>query len=377
MLARSLHWEGKRQNVSAGENHGFDEGAEGFPLAHLNAVRLLVVALVGAGYASTMARGPGAPEWAHHLGYDPSWFGLQVLFFLSGAMAWRSVEAGRRGWRYLGSRVRRTLPVLALYTLAVVSVLYPALCQAGALDAAGLWRLAAYFGETVTLISPGGPMPGALDDAAYACLLQGTVWTLRWGAALHLCTLFAARLRPNGVSVGRLAIAALALNVLGVGAYVWLGARWLEPIAPGLRLAYPWVLGIAAFSFRHRLPRTPGSYAIATLILLGLGGAHQQLLGWSPAVEILGTVAWCAAALGLMRLRPSLVSHVPPLALPVYLGVWPTAQTILYLQPDIPTGALIGATLLVSVALAYASSVVLSGVFKPPAASQLKRPRTA
>ena len=51
-------------------------------LSRLNAVRLIVVTLIAIGYASTMSIGPGSVEWLNTFGYDPSLYGLQVLFFL-------------------------------------------------------------------------------------------------------------------------------------------------------------------------------------------------------------------------------------------------------------------------------------------------------
>lgn len=351
--------------------------ANALPLGALNAVRLLLVLMIGAGYASTMALGPGYAEVGRHVGYDPSWFGLQVLFFLSGFMAWRSVSLGRTGLRYMRSRVRRTLPVLALYTLAVVSVLYPALCQPGALDAGGLGRLALYLGKTVSLVSPGGPMPGALDEAAYMCLLQGTVWTLRWGALLHVATLALARFRPGPRGLAGLGALALLVNFAGVGAYIWADWTWLEPAAPGLRFAYPWIFGALCFAVQDRMPRGAGTFVVLALLLFGLAGAHDSYAAWSPVIEMLGTFGWCALALALLRSDPRLLRACPPLALPVYLGVWPVAQTVLYAQPDIATPTLIGATLGISVVLGYASFIGLSGVLRPPAANQLKRPRTA
>lgn len=347
-------------------------------VTRLNAVRLLAVLCVGVGYGSTMAIGPGTAEWLAHLGYDPSWFGLNVLFLLSGFMAWRSVSEGRTGLTYLRSRARRTLPALALYTLAVASVLYPLLCNPERLDADGIGMLLLYVTKTVTLVSPGGVMPGALDEQPYMCLLQGTVWTLRWGAVLHLGTLVLHR-----VTAGRtkhlLIAAAGSVAAYWVAASLFAGGQIdaLEPVTPALRFSYPWLLGASVFALRHRLPRTGAGWGIVALLLMGLAGLHHEFAGWSPLIDVLATSSWASVALALLHTRARWLRGWPPLALPVYLGLWPVAQTLLYLVPTLSVTGLILLTLAVSVGLAATVYWVSSGVFRPPAASQLKRPRTA
>jgi len=52
-------------------------------------------------------------EVLRHLGYDPSWFGLQILFCLSGYLAVRSLTRHGSSLRYLTSRVLRTGPFLS------------------------------------------------------------------------------------------------------------------------------------------------------------------------------------------------------------------------------------------------------------------------
>ena len=89
------------------------------PLHNLNAIRILIVLMIGFGYASTMPIGPGSAEWGRHLSYDPSWFGLQILFFLSGLMAWRSLSEGRTGWTYLRSLVIIYMAFIEIYTIVL------------------------------------------------------------------------------------------------------------------------------------------------------------------------------------------------------------------------------------------------------------------
>ena len=345
------------------------------PLHSLNAVRVLLVLAVGFGYASTMGRGPSETEWLSHLGSDPSWYGLQALFFLSGFLGWRSLERGRTGLRYLRSRALRTLPVLALYTTAVVTLIYPLICAPGTMGGEAVARLAVYWAETVSLFRPGGVMPGALDEAAYACLIQGTVWTLRWGAVAHL-----ALVCSHAVGLRRpalLAAAALSTVAMIVLSPIFLrgGMGELSALAPGVRFAYPFLLGACAFAFRDHLPRRGRNWLAIALGFAAIG-VLTQLMGLSAATEIGGTLAWCALAMAGLHARPRLLRDWPALTLPLYLGIWPAAQLWLLARPDISTSVLIALSLGSALVLAYVV-VWSSRVLSPPAANQLKSPRTA
>ncbi|MGB3455509.1 MAG: hypothetical protein WBA35_04050 [Litorimonas sp.] len=324
-------------------------------LERLNMVRLVVVLLCGLGYASTMAIGPGAREWLNLFGYDPSLYGIQVLFFISGWLAWRSLESGRGVRAFIASRARRVLPWVALYTLIVVAVLYPVLCDHDAARLKSSLELGAYFLKTLTLIQPGQPMPGALDNALYACELQGTIWTLRWGAIafVGLLALHALRIRQRWV-YGTIFLALLAAHV---GANVYTdrsGSAVLEPVIPGLRLAFPFILGVIVRQNARHLPGSAKGWGMIALVALGAAASHYSLLPWSYAIEPLAMIGWGALAMSVLHSRSALVANWPAIVVPVYLGAWPIAQTWLFAHPDITVPALVVTTLATTVALALA-----------------------
>ncbi|WP_298916125.1 hypothetical protein [uncultured Algimonas sp.] len=323
-------------------------------LSRLNAVRLIVVALIGLGYASTMPVGPGAREWLNLFGYDPSLFGLQVLFFLSGWLAWRSLASGRSLLEFTASRARRILPWVALYTLIVVALLYPALCDHGAAgrkDTVGLLR---YFIETVTLIRPGQPMPGALDEARYGCLLQGTIWTLRWGALAYagLLVLHALGARHWDWYAGLL-VAGVAAHIGVDGWTDRTGSDLLGPAIPGLRLAVAFLLGVLVRQFRFAPLLRGRAWAVVSAICLGAAYLHFHVLPWSRAIELLAMSGWCALAMAVLQARGAWLRGWPDIVLPAYLGVWPLAQLILALRPDISVAALVVATLAAAFGTAF------------------------
>lgn len=325
-------------------------------LRNLNAIRILVILFIGLGYSSTMPIGPDAEEILRTFGYDPSWYGIQILFFLSGWLAWRSLMQGRSIRSFILRRVRRIFPWLAFYTAIVTVILYPILCAPDAPVQLNATALALYFFKTVSLISPGTPMPGALDDAAYVCLLQGAIWTLRWGALAYFGLLFAFLLGLRSPLV------LLALLLLTLIAHIALAysppntsLSGLLPLAKtGLRLGYAFLLGVVVYAGQAKLPRRALPWLLLAGGFVGSAGLHYAFLPWTPMIEILATFGFCALAMAGLHGRTAIFSNWPNLVLPTYLGVWPTAQTLLYLMPEIEVGRLILMTLALSVGLAWA-----------------------
>jgi peptidoglycan/LPS O-acetylase OafA/YrhL len=343
-----------------------DAADDGHFFARLNAVRMIVVSFISVGYASTMAIGPHAREWLNLFGYDPSLFGLQVLFFLSGWLAWRSLSQGRRLRAFILSRATRTLPWLALYTLIVTAILYPFLYDPAAPTIKTGAQLALYFIETVTLINPGDAMPGALESAHYAGLLQGSIWSLQWGAIAFagLLGAYLIGLRHRLIYLSLFAAAVCA----HVGVNAWsdsTGSDLLFPLIPGLRLAFPFLLGIVAYGWRDRLPARSSGWLLIALITLGAASIHYYGLRWSYAIEITAMTGWCALAMAGLHSRGRWLQHWPNLALPVFLGVWPTAQTVYALAPGISVPALVAVSLSLAVGLA-ATFYALARIIRRP-----------
>lgn len=335
-----------------------DDSPETHGLQNLNAVRLIIVIMIGIGYASTMSIGPHAPELLRLFGYDPSWYGLQLLFFLSGWLAWRSLSQGRSIRDFLSSRIKRTLPWVALYTFFVAAILYPAFCDPNAPTELNPASLALYFFKTVSLIDPGGPMPGALDHAHYMCLFQGTVWSLRWGgiAYIGLLCFWSIGFRSR-LAIASLFIVALASHLGGSAWTLQTGSDALAPLAPGFRLAYAFMLGATVYAFRSKLPSTAAGWLLISLFCLLLGGVQYFLLPWTHMVEVTTTIGLAALSLVLFYSRGLGLKDWPNLILPTYLGIWPITQTVLALNPNISV------TMLIICALTFALTLALGIVF--------------
>ena len=347
-------------------------------LRRLAAVRTITAIALVFGYSSTMNRGPGAAEWGRLFEYEPSLFAVQVLFFLAGWLALRSLHRHGSGWKLLRSRARRNLPLLAVVTAIVAFVLYPLIAPGDA--PMGLGERLGYFVQTVSCADPGQPMPGALDDAHYACLLQGAIWTFRWGALAYIGT---ALLWHVGLLRGRglVTLGAASGTVAYFGLHFYLaklgapdGSRLFDASA-GLSLAYPFAVGMAAFAWRDRLPAS----LLPAVALLAVACANYLFLPWTPLIPILSTLALCWLALHLVEHgRAGWLEDWPDHALPLFVVNWPLCQTLLWLFPDISTGSLVASTLAGSLlfALALRAPQRLRRPFSPPAFSQAKTART-
>lgn len=339
-------------------------GADGF-LPRLNAVRLFVVAMIAFGYATTMPVGPDKYETGQVFGYEPSWIGIQILFFLSGILAYRSISAGRIGLDYLKSRVLRIFPMLLAITLTTVFVIYPMLGKPLS-SAQDYIALAEYFFMTVTCLDPGRQLPGLLDDSLYACLIQGGIWTLRWGLLIHIGTAVASRfeflMRP------RLILAAGITSMLAYAAYSYAAAKLHLGATPspiiGLHFSYMFLLGMALWAYRERLPRnSKTNYAIAGA-LFTFAGLNYFMMPWTSFIEVcltlsLGLAAWTLATSQTRKL--AFLDNWPHLAIGLYLLNWPTTQVLLHVFPELNSTTLPMASLPMSLALTVLSHWALTG----------------
>lgn len=342
-----------------------DAGLDNALLKRLNGVRLIVIILIAIGYASTMAVGPQAKEWLHFLGHDPSWYGIQVLFFISGWLAWRSLTSGRGIKAFIRTRAMRTLPWVAMYTFVVAAILYPILCDHDAPAIKGTLDLTLYFVKTVTLIDPGGPMPGALDHALYACLLQGTIWTLRWGVIAYVGLICLSWLRPGPRSLSVLFVLCIMVHI-AVGSWsLQTGSDVFRPMLPGLRLGYAFLGGVWIRSMEPSLNLRWKGWLLTSLICLGLAAAHYYAITWTHMIEVMASLGLCALAMALLRSPFSVLTGWPNLTLPAYLGIWPVAQLVVYLDPTVAVAIVVMTTLAAILSLALILRLAGDRLFRP------------
>lgn len=348
------------------------------PLTRLNAVRTIIVLIIAIGYASTMSPLSGKYEVLRHLGYDPSWFGLQILFCLSGYLAVRSLTRHGSSLRYLSSRVLRNGPLLVAYTLAAVTVLYPIFCKTDASLAEETVKLTSYFFKTVLCIDPGARLPGLLDDAKYMCLIQGAIWTFRWGALAHIAMAIGWRFNILKSKYVLLALAVSSTVFYGVAGY-FAAKNGLESTFPafaGIRLAYAFLAGTALYGWQDKLPKTGLKKAGMLVGLLSFAAVQYAYLPWTPAIEITGTLFWTYLAIVIIQTPMRVTAWMnnwPNIVLGLYLGNWGVSQTLLLMYPELHGWPLIGASVIVTTLIAAAAHAAISGHINRWAATALRR----
>lgn len=319
--------------LNAAQRHSY-----AVPLHGLAALRILIVAAIGLGYASTMQLGPQTAEIGRHWGYDPSWYGIQMLFILSGFLAARSMSQGRSVREFFLSRIWSIWPALIVATLISVLIIYPIMCMPDAPVRMSTGDLTVYFFKTIFLIDPGGQMPGLLDDAKYMCLLQGAIWTLRWGFLLHIAFLIGWKMRilQNSKIVFALCVAAIA-SYVGLVDYAVSNAAFgskIDPFLPAMRLGYAYLVGVTLLVWQNALRFNKRRILVSSAAIALTATGFHLWLPWSSTQEILGVAFWLTLSFGFLHNAPQFMQRCPRLAPVLYVSIWPTAQLIVALMPN-------------------------------------------
>jgi len=342
---------------------GTVEGQYRLPLHGLAALRIFLILAIGLGYASTMGVGMDAPELGRHWGYDPSWFGVQMLFILSGFLAMRSMSQGRTIGVFALSRIKSLWPALIGATLISVLIIYPIMCAPDAPVQMGAGDLTLYFLKTIFLIDPGQLMPGLMDDALYMCLLQGAIWTLRWGLILHIGFLLGWTLQifRNRKLTFALCIAVIALHIGVVDQAIKNESfkELVEPIFPGIRLGYAYLIGVTLYSWQGHLRLNKRRVLISSSAIALLATINYHLLPWTAAQEILGVAVWLTLGLGFLHNAPKALAACPRLAPLLYVSIWPAAQIIVALNPSLGMYGGVALSILTACAAALALYALL------------------
>lgn len=341
------------------------------PLHGLAALRIVIVLIIGLGYASTMGFGGDTAEWGRLWGYDPSRYGIQLLFIFSGFLAARSMANGRSYKDFFRSRIRNLWPALIAATLFSVCIIYPLMCAPDAPVRMTLGDLAAYTAKTVFLIDPGARMPGLMDEAKYMCLLQGAIWTLQWGLILHVGFLLGwfMRLLRNRIVTLSSTIIAIALYVTLIDTSLTDPAftTIVEPVLPGIRLGYAYLIGATAYQWQDQLRLNCSRILVASVVITALTCGFYLILPWSSLLEVMGTLTWLTLSFGFLVTAPQMLERCPRLAPMLYVSIWPAAQIVVSLTAGMSQLSIIGFSISLAIASAGVMFILLTEARVQPA----------
>jgi len=329
-----------------------------FSWVKLNALRVLIMLLIAMGYASTMPMGPGSPEILAHLGYDPSWLGVQLLFFISGLMAMASVTRHGSAQKYLTSRMVRNAPLLIVVTLITVLLIYPVFGVHSGSFSETAKKLGMYFFGTISCFKAGEPLPGLLDDAKYMCLIQGAIWTLKWGLMAHIAVATAQYLNLFKyralILFGALLSIASYFSIQSLNTHTETAVN--HSLILGNRLAWPFLSGMAIYAYRDKLSNSTALNLLGAALFFTLAVTWYYNFFWSHAIEILLTMGWMGMALTALLMKPTrlrVLNNWPALALAIYIITWPISQLLLLSFPEVTAWQLVAMTLPVTVILSW------------------------
>ncbi len=345
-------------------------------LAWLGPVRMLVITLIAFGYASTMPRGASEAEYLNILGYDPSWIGISVLFMMSGFMALRSLQKHGSIVKFLTSRMGRNLPTLILSALLIICVVFPVFGAPLGTEATRGSQHFQYFLKVVTCVDPDVLTPGLLDNALYKNVIQGGLWTFRWGMIAFFATALLwglGGMKNKWILLG-LSVAIL-LAYMGIMFYISnvnalenpaLENPSVSPLikftATGLRLGWAYMAGMSAYAFRKILRPS-----LLTVALIAVGflivSIVSFLLSWASFVEIIIDSAFGYMVYGAVcstKKLPHILKALPDLSLGLYVFNWPMAQLTLLMLPTLSPLGLFAISFPLTVLIAYISWAALS-----------------
>ncbi len=334
-------------------------------LGWLGPVRMLVIALIAFGYASTMPRGPASAEYLNLFGYDPSWYGIQMIFMISGFLALRSLQRHGSAFKLLASRIARNAPTVIVFALLVVLVLFPLFGVPNHASENRLGQHLQYFIWVITCLEPNKLTPGLLDNALYMCVIQGGLWTFRWGLIAFIATsvLWAIGGLRNSII---LAILTLGVTLVYAAVVVYMVANpqdadngILQAVIVGLRLGWAYLAGMCLYAYRQRLRRS----MFIPAGLLAMAALQFYVLRWTPFIEISATLGFGYLVFMVMTSRaplPVFLRRIPDLSLGLYVYNWPTAQITLLLIPSLTPVPLFAIAFPITIALSYLTWVLVS-----------------
>jgi len=311
-----------------------------------------------------MPIGVGNSEFFSQLGYDPSGIGIHILFFLSGALTLRSLERHGSVKKFIISRFMRNIPMLAIFTLAVVLLVYPLLGVMTGDGAAITKKLASYFVLTVSCLAPGQVLPGLLDEAKYMCLIQGSIWTFRWGFAAYIASIIGYKIgvfNDRRIILGVTALVGILFFVASMGRAYWsIDIFALPELA--LRLSWAFLAGMTVYAWQDKLPKRASIRAVLLTSIAILAIFWYNFLPWTPAIEMLLNGFWAYTCWLIITSRtPKLnaLNHWPNLTIGIYLSNWPVSQLILLSDPSMGSWNLIGMSVPISILIAMAVHTLL------------------
>lgn len=333
----------------------------------LNALRLLLAALVIVSHSWPLSGHNPEPEWG---GANLGTWAVFGFFAISGFLITRSRMSGRSTCDFYRARVLRIFPGF-LVALLVVALVFAPLSQVFDTDAS--WHplsSVTFLLRNLLLYPPLLGQPGivhTLSGTPFPGLWDGSLWTLFWEACCYLAIGLAVSLLPRK-RVPLLVIGLFALLTLASLAGAFGVAALPELMGRVIPMLIAFAAGSLLFLFGDRIRANLPTAGIALVVLVVAG-----LLGLIPQ---LGTLPLAYLLLTLGDVLPFHgVGRSFDISYGVYIYAWPVQQTLaLAFHPQLPVPLFILLSFVGTIPLAFLSCWLI----ERPALALKRRPaRTA
>jgi peptidoglycan/LPS O-acetylase OafA/YrhL len=227
---------------------------------NFNLLRLVAALLVIYAHSFPMVQGLSghAPNWSGDwffglTGMDSGRLAVQVFFVVSGFLVAQSLTRRPALLEFFQARALRVLPGLTVAVLFCAFVVGPAFTKLPLHDYLLSGELRYFLSHNLTLRNdPTQFLPGVFVDQAYPRVVNGSLWTLPWEAAMYLSLAFLAATR---LFRRRALVGALFLVVFLSFCYSREGHKSSLPyVAQALAFSTFFYLGVLAWLFRERVP---------------------------------------------------------------------------------------------------------------------------
>lgn len=302
--------------------------AGSIPANNFNLIRLLAAWLVLFSHAYHLS-GAGAAEPLLRLTEGRMTLGtlaLGVFFSISGYLVTASAYARGSFLSFLGARLRRLFPALAVALVLSALALGPAVSTLDAAQYFSSWAPLLYVLCNLSLFHPQYGLPGVFEASPYGAVVNAALWILPIEFSLCLAV-GASVLALRALGLRRRAL--IPLLAAGAGCLAsWFFALRGSPSGAALLIPY-FMLGAACRLGGDRLP-FKGAAAAALLAAAALGALAD--------LRIFPVLASCAISYGTLWLArhptwvvPSWAGRIGAPAYGVYLFAFPVQQTVVAL----------------------------------------------
>lgn len=248
-------------------------------------LRLVAAFIVITNHSAGLAMYKGASLVPSSWQFAPGHLALMVVFAMSGYQISGSWQRDPSWWRFCARRLLRILPpVLALVviTVFVIGSIYTTWSLGDYWADKQTWR---YLVGTFLVLLLQHDLPGVFADNPYPYSVNGSIWTLPmelvgYGIVLIVGLLLVLRV-PRLVVLLPLTVGVFVLDTLIKADGGDAGSLIISlPTGPLVGYMVPFVLGMALYSFREKIPlrRFPALVLFVAWLLLRTSSFEQFLL---------------------------------------------------------------------------------------------------